>query len=268
MLLLKNRPPFAAVFGHHWQLEIFIFYGDRHLRHKTHRLRSGSNGLPIKPLRQCGSVKGAVTSQQTALGGPSPGGGVYQNQPEEQFDSRQAAQDWIESQSHQATNAPPMFSARDSAPEKQFPLNHIERPVQSALRGMKNAPTVRVVARPQAIGLRSPVDIVPSGVTLAIGDICVFQSGVGSALDVEMVVFHELLHKGIQNSIPRSDYLAVMQGLARADSKVQQNASDWSATSAGKARLSELAKKYSRQELADQYEALATEEGLAARPLQ
>ena len=156
-----------------------------------------------------------------------------------------------------------MFSARDSAPEKQLPLQQIERLVQSALRGVKNAPTVRVVANPEAIGLRSPVETVPSGVVLANGDIYVFQSGIGSALDVDMVIFHELFHKGLQNVMPRADYVAAMKDIARIDAKVRQYASEWSATNAGKDQLKELAKKYSGKELADQYEALATEEGLA-----
>ena len=103
----------------------------------------------------------------------------------------------------------------------------------------------------------------PSGVTLANGDVYVFQSGVGSALDVDMVIFHELFHKGLQNVMPRSDYVAAMQDIAKIDAKVRQYASEWSSTNAAKDQLKELAKKYSGKELADQYEALATEEGLA-----
>lgn len=156
-----------------------------------------------------------------------------------------------------------MFSTRTSPPEKQLPLNQIERLVQSALRGVKNAPTVRVVASPESIGLTAPVDTVPSGVTLANGDIYVFQSGVGSVLEVDLVVFHEVFHKGLQNAMPRADYVAAMQDIARIDAKVRQYASEWSATNAGKDQLKELGKKYSGKELADQYEALATEEGLA-----
>lgn len=156
-----------------------------------------------------------------------------------------------------------MFSARDSAPEKQLPLNQVERLVQSALRGMQNAPVVRVVANPEAIGLTAPVNTVPAGVTLPNGDIYVFQSGVGSVLDVDMVVFHELFHKGLQNVLPKADYVATMQEIAKSDSKVRQYASDWSASNAGQAKLKELAELYSGKELAEQYEALATEEGLA-----
>ena len=76
--------------------------------------------------------------------------------------------------------------------------------MKSALCGMKSAPVVRVVANPEAIGLTAPVDTVPSGVTLANGDIYVFQSGIGSVLDIDMVVFHELFHKGLQNVLPRA----------------------------------------------------------------
>jgi hypothetical protein len=111
-----------------------------------------------------------------------------------------------------------MFSARDSAPEKQLPLKQIDLLVKSALRRMQNAPTVRVVASPESIGLRAPVNTVPSGVTLANGDIYVFQSGIGSALDVDMVVFHEVFHKGLQNVLPRADYVATMQEIAKIDS--------------------------------------------------
>jgi len=156
-----------------------------------------------------------------------------------------------------------VFSTSDSPPEKQLPLQQIERLVQSALRGMKNAPNVRVVANPEAIGLRSPVDTVPSGVTLANGDVYVFQSGVGSPIDVDMVVFHELFHKGLQNVLPKVDYVAAMQDIAAADSKVRQYAGEWSDSKAAKSQMEELAKKYSGKELADQYEALATEEALA-----
>ena len=175
-----------------------------------------------------------------------------------------------------ATKAPPplkaermppvdgaMFSARDSAPEKQLPLDQIERLVKSALRGVKNAPTVRVVASPEAIGLTAPVDTVPSGVTMTNGDIYVFQSGIGSALEVDMVVFHEVFHKGIQNVLPTADYVGAMQDIAKHDAKVREYAGIWSDSKAGKAAMGELAQKYSGKALADQYEALATEEGLA-----
>lgn len=156
-----------------------------------------------------------------------------------------------------------MFSARDSAPEKQLALNQIERLVQSALRGMKNAPTVRVVASPEAIGLRSPVDTVPSGVTMTNGDIYVFQSGIGSVLDVDLVVFHEVFHKGLQNVLSKADYVTAMKQIADNDAKVREYAGVWSDSKAGKAALDEMAEKLSGKELADQYEALATEEGLA-----
>ena len=100
---------------------------------------------------------------------------------------------------------------RDSAPEKQLPLNQIERLVKSALNGRTGAPVIRVVASPEAIGLRAPDKNVPSDVTLAIGDIYVFQSGIGSVLDGDKVVFHEVFHKGIQNVMSPADYVATMQ---------------------------------------------------------
>ena len=86
--------------------------------------------------------------------------------------------------------------------------------MKSALRGMTGAPVIRVVASPESIGLRPPVDTVPSGVTLTIGDIYVFQSGVGSVLDVDLVVFHEVFHKGLQNVMSPADYVATMQSIA------------------------------------------------------
>jgi hypothetical protein len=67
-----------------------------------------------------------------------------------------------------------MFSSRESAPEQQLPLQQVERLVQSALSGVKNAPVVRVVASPESIGLTAPANSVPSGVTLTSGDIYVF----------------------------------------------------------------------------------------------
>jgi hypothetical protein len=140
-----------------------------------------------------------------------------------------------------------VFSIRDSAPEKQLPLKQIEMLVKSALRRMNNAPTVRVVASPESIGLRPPVDTVPSGVTLANGDIYVFQSGIGSALDVDMVVFHEVFHNGLQNVLPRADYVATMLEVAKIDSKVRQYAGELSDSKAGKAALNELAENYSGQ---------------------
>lgn len=156
-----------------------------------------------------------------------------------------------------------VFSMRDSAPEQKLSLEQIERLVKSALRDVQNAPVVRVVASPEAIGLRSPVNTIPSGVVLSNGDIYVFQSGIGSTLEVDQVIFHELFHKGLQNVIPKADYVAAMQEIASTDSKVRQYAGEWSDSNAGKAALTELAKKFGGKELADQYEALATEEGLA-----
>ena len=74
-----------------------------------------------------------------------------------------------------------MFSSADSAlPARPLSPNRVNQPVQKALAGIRGAPAVEVV---RSVGY---------GVTVRGGDIYVFQSAMGSGLDVLQTVFHEL----------------------------------------------------------------------------
>lgn len=75
--------------------------------------------------------------------------------------------------------------------------------MKSALRGVKKASTIQFFTYLAAAGLTASDKVIASGVVLPTGEIYVLQSGVGSALDVDGVIFHELFHKGLQNN-PRS----------------------------------------------------------------
>jgi len=105
---------------------------------------------------------------------------------------------------------------------------------------------------------------VHSGVTLRSGDIYVFQSGVGSELDVLKTVFHELFHRGMRNVLPADQYVQTMLDLAKRDNRLQYYANAWKRLPVAAEQRMELAKLgFAGSELQARFEALAIEEGLA-----
>lgn len=159
-----------------------------------------------------------------------------------------------------------MFSSADSTlPAKPLSLDRINQLVQEALSGIRGAPPVEVTARPGDIGLRVPAGSVGYGVTLRSGDIYVFQSAMGSDLDVFKTVFHELFHRGVRVLVPKGQYVQTMLDLAKGDSRIQQLAIEWKNTEMGQKQKDNLRQQgYTGSELTGQYEALAIEEALAA----
>jgi hypothetical protein len=156
-----------------------------------------------------------------------------------------------------------VFSARDSAPAAKLPLARIEQIVKEATAKIAGLVPVRVVASPESIGLTVAPDVVASGVTMPNGDVYVFQSGVGSVLDVQRVVFHEVFHRGLQNSMAPADYVSTMLDIAAKDDRVQQYANNWKNSNAAVTEYAKLKKLFTGSELQAHYEALAVEEGLA-----
>lgn len=156
-----------------------------------------------------------------------------------------------------------VFSARDSAPAAKLPLARIEQIVKEATAKIAGLVPVRVVASPESIGLTVAPDVVASGVTMPNGDVYVFQSGVGSVLDVQRVVFHEVFHRGLQNSMSPADYVSTMLDIAAKDDRVQQYANNWKNSNAAVTEYAKLKKLFTGSELQAHYEALAVEEGLA-----
>lgn len=105
--------------------------------------------------------------------------------------------------------------------------------MQKALAGIRGAPAVEVVRSPSDIGLTVPPGSVGYGVTVRGGDIYVFQSAMGSGLDVLQTVFHELSTVGVRVVVPKGQYVQTMLDLARGDSRIQQYALDWKNTQMG-----------------------------------
>lgn len=156
------------------------------------------------------------------------------------------------------------FSTRESAPTTPLTVQATQALVTQALSRTKGAVNVRVVASPDAIGVAAPAGTVASGMVDADGNITIFANGVGSAADVERVVFHELFHRGLQNTLAKSDYAATLLGMAKAEAIVQQAADAWKASKAGIAKLAALSKAGAlTPEAQTAYDALAVEEGLA-----
>ncbi|EJE52225.1 DNA repair protein, partial [Acidovorax sp. CF316] len=156
------------------------------------------------------------------------------------------------------------YSNRSTPPKAELSLERIDQVIQKTLAGLAGAPPVKAVGSPGDIGLVVPAQVVASGITLGSGDIYVFQSGVGSDLDVRLVVFHELLHRGVRFLVPRAQYVQTMLDLAARDTRVQQYANEWKRTGIVPQQREQLARLgYKGSELQGQLEAMAIEEGLA-----
>ena len=160
---------------------------------------------------------------------------------------------------------PPADSNADSAmPAKPLTLDRVNQLVQEALSGIRGAPPVETVGSPADIGLVVPPATVPYGITLRSGDVYVFQSAMGSDLDVFRTVFHELFHRGVRVLVPKDQYVQVMLDLAKGDSRIQQYAIRWKDSDMAIAQKENLRKMgYTGAELTAQFEALAIEEALA-----
>ncbi|MGE6213059.1 PLxRFG domain-containing protein [Comamonas aquatica] len=157
-----------------------------------------------------------------------------------------------------------LFSSRTTPPESKLSLERVQQIVQTALRGIPGSPPVHVVHGPADLGLVVAGEDVHSGVTLRSGDIYVFQSGVGSELDVLKTVFHELFHRGLRNVLPADQYVQTMLDLAKRDDRVQSYANAWKGLPVAAEQRAELAKMgFAGSELQARFEALAIEEGLA-----
>jgi len=118
-----------------------------------------------------------------------------------------------------------MFTVLDSVTSpKPLALDCVNHSMQEALSGIRGAPPVEVVVRPSDIGMAVPAGSVGYGITLGSGDIYVFQSAIGSDMDVFKTVFHELFYPGIRVVVPKNKYVQTIHDLARGDSRILQYA--------------------------------------------
>ena len=159
-----------------------------------------------------------------------------------------------------------LYSTSDAAPPANpLPLEKVEQLVQQALAGLRNPPPIKTIRSPADIGLVVPPTDRVFGYTVRGGDIYVFQSGMGSDLDVFETVFHELFHAGVHNVLDGQDYVQAMLDLAKRDRRVQEYANNWKKDAPEAAQQLQALREggYTGSELIAQYEALAIEEGLA-----
>ena len=71
---------------------------------------------------------------------------------------------------------------------------------------MTGTTAIRVQGNTVAIGLTSPVDNVPPDVTIRNRNKDVLDAGISAVLDIGLVIFHELFHKGLQNVLSPASF--------------------------------------------------------------
>ena len=141
-------------------------------------------------------------------------------------------------------------------------LERTQQLVKEALAGIRNAPPVHTVLSAAELGRDAPDGVM--GVTTRDGSVFVVASGHGSDIEVFRTVFHELFHKGLRNVLPQADYVRAMLDLAKRDARLQRYAVEWKKSDAADSQYAALIDEgFSGSELTAQFEALATEEGLA-----
>ncbi len=113
---------------------------------------------------------------------------------------------------------------------------------------------ITVVNQPSEVkGMRAPAGAKPSGAVFD-GRIYLFADNLVSPGDVQVTIFHELFHLGLQRVIPADDYAALLQKFAN-NPLVARYVSDWKASPEGRQRAATMPSAA--------YEALAREEALA-----
>jgi hypothetical protein len=71
---------------------------------------------------------------------------------------------------------------------------------------MTGTAAIRVQGNTVAIGLTPPVENVPSDVTIRNRNDDVLDVGISAVLDIGLVIFHELFHKGLQNVLSTASF--------------------------------------------------------------
>ncbi len=130
--------------------------------------------------------------------------------------------------------APAMYSqAVEGDKVSGVPLDVAEKSAQKVLEGLGLAGLVQieVVSSPASIGLTPPAGVVPTGATMN-GKVYVFSDNLADELDAFQVVFHELFHLGLSQSVQQEQYSQTMLKFMR-DPLVFQYAKRWKASADG-----------------------------------
>lgn len=149
----------------------------------------------------------------------------------------------------------PVFSQAGSKNPNGVPLHVAENSAKKVLEGLGLAGAVEVLVSrsPSAAGFSVPVGVVPSGATIG-GKVYVFSDNLADELDSFRVVFHELFHLGLSQSVLPEQYIQTMLKFMR-DPVVFKYAKRWKASADGQQRKDKMP--------ANNWHAMAVEEALA-----
>ena len=142
------------------------------------------------------------------------------------------------------------------APGQGVSRQEAEEVVEKALDalGMRGVVTPQVVQNTLSAGLgATPPEVVPSGGN-ARGQVYLFLDGIADQAEAFRVVFHELFHLGLSQSVKPAEYTQTMLQFLR-DPMVREYANRWKQSADGKNRL--------RTMPMNNWHALAVEEALA-----
>jgi hypothetical protein len=95
------------------------------------------------------------------------------------------------------------------------------------------------------------------------GQAYLFRDGIGSEMEGQQSVFHELLHLGLRKLLPPTEFRMTMSRLYKNDPMVRQLADKWLASEVGREAAAELAKKVPPEYLQAETQAVAVDEVLA-----
>lgn len=87
------------------------------------------------------------------------------------------------------------------------------------------------------------------------GDVYLFRDGIGSMMEAQKAILHELLHRGLRNVLPDADYIKVMHKLYNQSAEVRAKADEWLYTADAKKMEALKGEDYTKAVAAD--EALA-----------
>lgn len=152
--------------------------------------------------------------------------------------------------------APALFSQAQAGDEVAgVSLEVAERAVQKVLEGlgMSGAIQAQVGRNPSVFGMVVPAGVVPSGGVLD-GKLYVFADNLADELDAFRVVFHELFHLGLSQSVLPEQYIQTMLRFMR-DPMVFKYAKRWKDSADGQQRKGKMP--------VNNWHALAIEEALA-----
>lgn len=128
--------------------------------------------------------------------------------------------------------------------------------VQQVLRslGITDAVDIKVVGKPEDVGITNPGAAGAYGVTLGNGKIVLFADNLTSDIEAFKTIFHELFHLGLSKTLGQGSYIQAMLKL-KTDALVREYAERWKKSEEGQAKKGTMP--------TNNYEALAVEEALA-----